>query len=263
MFKNLVSIVSKIETAPTTVTKWVVAFTAVVYIRLFLEQFSNQSPIGIIESDPHSASHVFLFFLAITVCVSLIVSFFTKQKNSTVITLVLCGLPIIWLAPILDLVISGGGVSSMAYMFESHSGIIINFLTFFGPIETPGITAGLHIELLISLSAIAWYVWNKTKKFFSTISAVLASYTFIFAALSLPGIIFTIAHPTASTKGPSAVVSFINETIVNSNIPENALHNSLAFSSTKRLLDIGFDTIVSQVFFLITFQTCSCFFANL
>lgn len=255
MSKNLVSIVSKIETSPTTITKWTAAFTAIVYIRLFLEQFSNQSPIGIIESDPHSISHMFLFFLAITVCISLIVSFFTKQRGGTVITIALCGLPIIWLAPTLDLIISGGGVSSMAYMFESHSGIIINFLTFFGPIKTPGITAGLHIELFIILSAVGWYVWEKRRNLLTAAWSVLFSYMFIFAMLALPGIIFTLSNSVADGSGTPAVVTFINETILNSNIPGNALHDTLAYKSTLRLFDIGFDTMVSQLFFIISFFT--------
>lgn len=253
MIKRLLSMVLGGEIKETTITKWVIAFTGIVFIRLFLEQFSNQSRLGFIESDPRTFAHMFLFFLTITIVVALIISIFTKQKNAKVITLALCGLPIIWLAPIIDLLVSGGKGFSMAYMFETHSGIIFNFFTFFGPIKTPGITIGLHIELFISLCAIGWYVWSKRKNLLVTLGAVLLSYTFIFAALSLPGMIFTISHPFSAEGGLPAVVSFMNETVLNSNIPGNALHNAIAYKSTSRLLDIGFDTIVSQLFFLFAF----------
>lgn len=255
MLRKLTAMISGENTGTQTIVGWISGFAGVVFTRLFLEQFSNQSPLGIIESDPKTFTHVFLFFLAITVSISLIVSLFTKQKGNKVITLALCGLSIIWLAPILDLLISGGGISSMAYMFETHSAILFNFFTFFGPIKTPGITQGLHIELFLSLCAIGWYVWNKRKNILFGIGAALVSYIFIFTALSLPGIIFTISHPFATEKGSPAVVSFMNETILNSTIHGNALHNTLAYKSTSRLLDIGFDTIISQLFFLISFIT--------
>lgn len=253
MFRKLVDKILGEDTGKHTIAGWIAGFTVIVMLRSFLEMFSTPPHTGFIASDSQRV-HYFLFFLATILLITLTISIFTKQRGGRVINLALYGLPIIFLAPIIDIVISFfGGFYRMGYLFDTHTQLVLDFLTFFGPLSPYGITQGIRAEVFIILFVIGWYVWMRRKEFLVTIGAVVTSYALIFIMLALPGFMYTLSHPSQKNVSQIFVSNFMEESIVDSNIPANLLHSSLAYGSHARLLVVGFSAIMSQLFFITIF----------
>lgn len=255
MFKKFADRILGEDAGKHTVVGWVAGFTGVILVRLFLELFSDPLPSGLIASKPQSLIAVFFFYLSIVIGLAIIVSFFTKQKRSRVINLILYGLPVIWIAPIIDIVASGGRGFTMAYIFDSHTKLFADFFMFFGPVlnDGRGLTTGIHIELFIIMCTLGWYVWNKRKNIFSTVGALISSYFLIFIMLALPGTIYTVTHFEPTNGESRHAINFLASSIQNSNIPSNTLHGSLSYATPQGMLDFGFDVLIAQILLIITF----------
>lgn len=250
MLKKLVNKILVEGTENNAITVWIAGFTVIVFIRSFLEVFSTISTSGFIASDAQRV-HYFLFFLTTALLLAITVTIFTKQKSNRVVNLTLYGLPIIFLAPIIDLIINAGKSVRMDYIFDTNTKLFLDFLTFFG--TKNGVTYGIRIEIFIILCAIGWYVWMKRSSFVTTIGAVAVSYTLIFAMLALPGILYSLSHISQSEIVTTSAVSFIEKSITASNIPSNILHGSLLFGSYPRLFTLGISAMFSQLFFVLSF----------
>lgn len=236
-----------------TIAGWIAGFTVIVLIRSFLEVFSTTPYTSFVVSDSQRV-HYFLFFLATALIITFVISVSTKQRGNRVLNLALYGLPIIFLAPILDIIIGfWGHFYRMGYLFDTHSQLFFDFVAFFGPIYPYGITLGIRIEVFIILCALGWYVWMKKKSIAVMLSAVVISYSLIFILLALPGVLYTVSHPSQKNVSQASVSSFMEASITKSNIPANILHGSLLYDSPQRLLMLGFSTIMSQLFFIISF----------
>lgn len=236
-----------------TVTGWIAGFVVIVLIRSFLETFSRHQYSGIIATDNQRVQYL-LFFLTTTLFVTLIVSTFTKQSGNRVINLALYGLPIILLAPIIDLIANAGGASYMDYLFSTHAKLLFNFLTFFGPLHSNGATLGMRIEIFSILCIIGWYVWMKRKSVAVTLGAVSASYLSIFLMGALPGVLYTVSHWAPQWGDTtSTLFNFMKDAVINSNLPTNMLHGTFAYGGETRLLTLGFSAIISQLFYILSF----------
>lgn len=253
MFKKLGSTILREDKKSPAIIEWISGFVAIVLIRSFFETFSNPPSSGIIATDAQRVQYL-LFFLATVLLITLVVSIFTKQKGSRVINLALYGLPIIFLAPTIDILARAGGSSYMDYIFDTHGKLLLDFLTFFGPLHSNGITLGIRIEVFAILCAIGWYVWAKRRNVGATVGAVLLSYTFIFTMLALPGFVYSVSHlPVREVDAPQALFNFMKESVVNSNLPANMLHGTFSYGSYTRLLTLGFSAITSQLLFVLSF----------
>jgi hypothetical protein len=119
MLKNIKSEILSGSIGATTVYGWIGAFVAIVFVRSFFETFSNHQYGGFLLINEQRMQYM-LFFLAVAFSVAFIISVATKQKGSAVINLVLYGFPVIFLAPIIDLIASKGNTSYMDYLFDTH-----------------------------------------------------------------------------------------------------------------------------------------------
>lgn len=253
MFRKLVDKILGEDSRNNTVAGWIAGFTVIVLIRSFLEVFSTTPYTGFVVSDSQRV-HYFLFFLATALIITFVISVSTKQRGNRVVNLALYGLPIIFLAPILDIIIGfWGNFYRMGYLFDTHAQLFFDFIAFFGPLYPYGITLGIRIEVFIILCALGWYVWMKKKSVAVMLSSVVISYALIFILLALPGVLYTISHPSQKNVSQASVSSFMETSITKSNIPANILHGSLLYDSKQRLLMLGFSTMMSQLFFIISF----------
>ena len=193
-----------------------------------------------------------LFYLVTIFCFATTVSIFTKQKSCRVLNLALYGLPIIFLAPIIDIMASAGHGFTMAYIFDSHTKLLLDFLTFFGPFQEYGVTIGQRIEIFIILCVIGWYVWVKTKKTAVAFVAILVTYTMLFMVAAIPGILYT-ASDILRPHANETTFSFLKESILESNIPVNTLNKTLLYGSPLRMFELSFATFMSQIFFILLF----------
>lgn len=250
MFKKLTATILKGEAGATTIAGWIAGFVGIIILRTFLEQFSNPPYFGVMALDARTLIGYSLFYLTTILFIATTISVFTKQKNCKAINLALYWLPIIFIVPSIDMIISAGHGTTMAYLFDSHTKLLLDFLTFFGPLKSPGITMGIRIEIFIILCGVGWFVWDKTQKTTATAGATIATYSILFVMLAMPGVLYTIVEPTRM-KGD--VFSFLRESITKSNIPANALDTTLSYSSYARLLEVGSFYLLSQILFVLLF----------
>ncbi len=183
------SLIERIENIHLSPASWFYTFLSIVFIRIFLENISSRTPDSIFTQDMSVVVHYTLFFLVTLLIFTLLLHFFSKKKLLSVSTLTLFFLPIIWVAPIVDLIVSKGQGSPMSYLFKSNEALLYDFLHFFGPLEAVGVTLGLRVEIvLILLSAFA-FVFVSTKKPLVSGLAVFFIYTSGFLMASLPSFI--------------------------------------------------------------------------
>src|SRR3989338_8276887 len=132
-------IIDDIRKQPMTIDQWILGFMGIFFVRYIFESLSSPTTSGVIPSDPYTLIHVGLFFLATTLGLICVIGYFSKDYVSTQ-KVILFGLPFIWLAPILDMIISAGHGYRMTYIFDTSRALLFDFLTFFGPNLSHGAT---------------------------------------------------------------------------------------------------------------------------
>lgn len=247
MFKRLISLAEQTEIS---ISQWIAGFAGIVFVRFFLESLSNPSGSGIIASDAGTLIHYAIFYLATALGLMWIVGRYSKSGAEAKVFLF--GLPIIWLAPILDFLFSAGTGARMAYLFNTPGELARNFVTYFS--FSSGITSGIRIEVLLVLFFIGYYVWTKRQSVAQVVGAVLSSYLFIFILLSIPSFIYLAASPFiggAATSG-TEVMNYIQKSIDRSLIPQNMIHETLSVKTYSRAFELGFNKFISQFLYLIS-----------
>lgn len=228
-------------------------FAGILVVRFFLETLSSHSQSGVVALDSAAMVHYGLFFLAGALGIACILQLLTRRGRSLA-NIALFSLPVIWLAPIIDFIASGGKGFEMTYLFDGNLGIIRNFFTFSGPSFSPGTTIGIRIEIVLILCLLGWYAWKATKSKTKTAIAVFLSYSFIFILGSLPGIFYTLSNPSLSVSSPPSEASaFFARAISESAISHNNLHKTLGYGSYLNSLETGFNKFMSQALFLLSF----------
>ncbi len=246
-----------VRKTPITITGWGLSFIGILFIRFFFESISSPTSSGIIPSDPYTLIHYGLFFLLLTLVSSLIVGYFTKDYAEAP-KILLFGLPLLWLAPFIDIILSHGRGYKMLYLFDTGNKLIFDFLTFFGRSLTYGATYGMRIGIGIAILGLGYYIWLQSKNVLRGILGVLSLYLIIFIIGSLPGVFYTLAHLNNSVSTQPEVVNYFEKIITQSTIAHNTLHDGIASVSRARFIELGFDKLLSQILFII-----SCIFGTL
>jgi 4-hydroxybenzoate polyprenyltransferase len=157
-------------------------------IRTFLEFISNPEVTNGF-SPWYVTLNYYLCFLSIIVGLGIIIARIVKEPSMKWITLFAKMSPIIFLAPIIDLIISRGTGICMGYLGSGEWLMGIDFLTFFGKLTHCAISPGMRIEIALILIGIAHILWKKTKSINHLILGTFLSYVFIFASGAIVGII--------------------------------------------------------------------------
>jgi hypothetical protein len=187
------SLVEKIENQEITLVQWLEGFIGILFIRFLFESLSSPTHTGIIPSDPYTLIHYSLFWTTLVLGLIIIVGFFSKNYLSAA-KISLFGLPVIWIAPIFDFIISRGHGLKQSYVFDNGNKLIFDFFTFFGRTFTEGATYGIRIEMLVVLIGIGLYLWDINRNIYRSIFGVICVYIFGFFLINLPGIIYTLSH---------------------------------------------------------------------
>lgn len=234
-----------------TISSWIYAFVGILFVRFSLESISSPSSSGIIPSDPYTLVHYGLYFLAVTLGTIYILGHFIQDHKYSS-KLVLFGLPLIWLAPILDVFVSGGNGYRMSYIFDNGYNLFIDFITFFGPALNKGATIGIRIGIAISFIGLGYLIWHYTKKISKTLLGVFLMYFFVFVLATLPGLIYTVSSNNYAPVASSEITSFFEKNILRSTISHNTLREGFLSVSTTRFLELSFDKLMSQILFIIS-----------
>ncbi len=174
------------RSSPSIWTILILIFTTTL-VRVFLEFFSNPD-MGMVIGPWYGFLQYFLFFTTMALGIGVILGFIIQEPIKKWVFVVSKSLPIIFLAPIIDLIISRGSGLCMAYLGSSGLYLVRDFFMFGGPLGTCGISIGMRIEVLIILMAIGLIIWNKTKKLFLVLVGIFFTYLFIFLNAAIPGI---------------------------------------------------------------------------
>ncbi len=258
-------IFSHIKNQHITIGQWLAGFVGIVAIRFILEAFSSPARSGVIPTDLAVVAHYTLFFAAVLIGLMVLIQFFTKQRGETIASLGLFGLLAIWIAPIVDLATTRGVGRSLEYLQGYNlEEIVINYFTFLLPGFFQGDVVGLRVEVFIILCGIGAFVWISRKKVFPVVVAVIFSYSLVFVAGSLPGIMYLLSNtqPQPGMVPADGFYQFVEHAVTESNIAHNTLRDTLSFSSYENRLGGGFNKIMAQAFYLLTFFAAFIWFWN-
>src|SRR3989344_6045857 len=186
-------LLEQIKNQEITIVQWMTGFIGIVFIRFIFESLSSPTSSGLIPSDAYTLIHYGLFWITLVLGLIIVVGFFSKDYLLTA-KIALFGLPVIWLAPIFDIIISGGNGFVQSYIFDSGRKLIFDFFTFFGSDLTQGATYGMRIEMIIVLIGIGWYLRRSGSSTLKLVLGVVFVYLFGFIIGSWPGILYTLSH---------------------------------------------------------------------
>jgi len=251
--------IADIKSQTITINQWVLGFLGIIFVRFFFESFSSKPSDGIISSDPYTLVHYLMFFLCVTLGSLIIIGYFTKDyKNAPKI--LLFGLPVLWIAPILDLFISSGFGYKMTYVFDSGKQLFLNLFTFFGPVLNSGATYGMRFGIAIIIIGFGLYVWYSTRSKLRGFIGALCMYLLIFSIGSLPGILYTVSHPENGATTKTEVMEYFKENILLSTISHNTLREGVNSVSDIRFVELGFNKLITQILFILSVIFGAIFF---
>ncbi len=244
-----------IEKTPVTLPQWIAGFLGILLVRFFFENLSSDTFSGVMATDLSTNVHYFLFYLAVVLSLWLFLGWLIPKKREVIGAVLLFGLLLVWLAPLLDLLISWGDGFGMAYLSQQPSMLFASWLTFFGPLELPGATPGVRIEIALMVLLVAAYTKISTKSFSKAFIAAVGGYTIIFLWGSLPSVVFAVAtafgYAASTLSDINAVAFFFMEAIQTSLISTHALHPTTVLISADRAYEVFFNISLSQVYYLV------------
>ncbi|MEI8248938.1 MAG: UbiA family prenyltransferase [Candidatus Taylorbacteria bacterium] len=236
---------SSIEISP---LGWLVGLSGILCVRFFLESFSSPSSSGIIASDAPTLLHYYLFFLVVALIMMFILGWAVPSWKKVIPTMTLFALLITIVPPIIDWLTTRGKGVSMAYLFDIPRDMMHSFFTFFGPFTAQGITLGIRIELALILIGIGYFVYAVCKQVLPALLTVVIIYIVAFVTVSLPGILFMLGHGSSVASTP---MQYIGSVVLQSSTVTNNIHGTLEYGSIQRMVEIGFDFLMSKIWFVV------------
>jgi len=231
------------------VKEWLMGFGAILFIRFFLEAISSDTASGIIASDISTIVHYILFYVAAVLSMYFLFYIILPRKRNKIPSLLLCGLLAVWMAPIFDLILSGGRGYTMAYLFQDIPTLIQSYVTFFGEWYIPGATPGVRLEIGLIMLGVFFAIISMTDSIKKALIASLGVYTIVFFWGSLPSIFFALAslfdHEYIGT-----ILDWFVLTSDNSLLVHNSIHPTLFFVDSARHNEIYFNIAISHIYYL-------------
>jgi 4-hydroxybenzoate polyprenyltransferase len=226
-----------IEETKMTIGGWFFAFSCIVLIRTFLENFSAQRSGMLLTSDVHTIVHYGLFYLVTLLLLIAVVHIGTQKSLAMVAKIGLFGFLIVLTPPLTDLAVLGG--APMAYLSGTVKELLWNYVTVFSMSPSPGITLGIRLEIV----AIAGFTFLYTRyagmsRMRSMLTALVA-YTSLFVCVSVPNLL-----PVSATWGWLLDAK-------SSLLGVGAFRSDVSFASVTRAYDMYFNVAMSHVWYLL------------
>ncbi|HEY0220914.1 MAG TPA: UbiA family prenyltransferase [Candidatus Paceibacterota bacterium] len=154
------------------------------------------------------------------------------------------------MAPVVDIILSMGKGYRMHYIYDAGKNLFLDFLKFPLFQKIIGITYGMQLSYILLFIFIGFFVFKKTGSGKKTLLSLFFSYIFMFIVGSMPSVIFFLF---GSGVEKTDITNFIYKIVTESNIFHNTLHEGPYSVSVERFLQLGFDKMFSQIFFIISF----------
>jgi 4-hydroxybenzoate polyprenyltransferase len=182
----LAKLIEKIENYPLTFTTWLIAFSALIGLRLLAENLvlglKDQSLNFFIDSSLVA----WLFFAFSFLIIAIFLSFWLKEKLVRVANVLLWGFFLVVFPPVVDKLWCGQNFCWSFYAFDSLGGLFKRFFTFFGNNASIGITYGVRVEVALAIIFVAIYAYIKQKNAARAFLAAFFSYVILFILGSFP-----------------------------------------------------------------------------
>ncbi len=246
-FKHLLERLEHIEF---TFADWCLGFLGIIFLRIFLENFSSIPATGNWTSDASTIIHYYLYYLAGTISLLLFLGLFVDRARLEKLSLfALVGNIAV---PLLDLAISRGKGFLEHYIFLNASDLAREFFLFFTPFSMAGITPGLRIGAFLSLCILFVYVLYKTKNVFKAAAAAIGGYSIGFFWGALPSFwkLFYDFWAAGSRDLGVSQFFFVSEHI--SVIARNFLNPAILAPPTYGA-GIFFNVAISQIYYVLIF----------
>jgi 4-hydroxybenzoate polyprenyltransferase len=182
-------------------TNSLVSFAGICAIRQVLEMLSTGERMAVIRFI-----HYPLWYATTAACVVLLVSAFSGESPLRVAKSVLACYLLILLAPVLDLLISGGRQVPMRYLEGSLLQLFISFVTFLGGPGRSAATPGMRIEIALMFAFAFVYLREKTRRPLRSLLCCVSIYASIFLFAILPALLSVIFAPLSRTGIPPGMV---------------------------------------------------------
>jgi 4-hydroxybenzoate polyprenyltransferase len=254
VFQKLQKIIEKIENYPLSIPQWILAFSSIIAIRMLGENliggFESKSPSFFLGSTLVA----YLFFLFSYLIVLAFLLLYTKENISKIANILLWGFTLAIFPPLVDKIWCGSQKCWSFYTFDSISGLIHRFFTFFGDNPTLGITYGVRVEVALAVIFIGIYLYLKTKRLKKAIFGGILIYVILFILGSFPSwltFIFQIFSKKAMAVqdydiaalflSPISYFSFIDNDFLNSlNLKMNLIYAFLLIPTLVLLARLAY-----------------------
>jgi len=248
---------SYLEGIHTTPISWLLGVSGVLMVRFFLESLSNPTSSGFFASDASTLINYYLFFMTTLLVFMVFLQIVVPSWKNVAPQFVAISSVAVFIAPIIDWVVSGGKGLKMTYLFNSPKEMFYSFLHFFDS-QISGITVGLKIEVTLGILFFGLFVYLVSRKWKKAAISFLALYVIVFFFASIPGIVSIIGQAGHLIKVDPIV--FIQNSISESSTMTNNIHSTLRYSSGVRFIEISFNFIMGKILFLISLATLSLWF---
>jgi 4-hydroxybenzoate polyprenyltransferase len=176
------TVIQRVENSETPFTYYVLTFFFAVTLRNFFETFSDNIYISF-----EFYSHYYAFYICLACALIILFHYAVKEKIKKVAQVILPSFLILVIAPLIDLFLRLKSEFDMAYMLPGyHENILFRFFTFFGPLDTSGITPGMRIEIAIVIVGSFIYCFIKMKRVLKSLICSFLVYTVIFVFCAMP-----------------------------------------------------------------------------
>ena len=161
--------------------RFILTFSAIIFIRIFLESFSQTMNMLNFPSYQvgYSTLHFYCAYVAIMLLVTITLSYASSLSINKVLRVMLPSMLILLICPILDIIRTGGYGANIYYM---QPGTLSNWLkayVTYGSVVA-GVSLGQQIEIAIILFATFLYVISKDSGVLKAAFVTLLVYTLIF-----------------------------------------------------------------------------------
>lgn len=189
MNEILKKIIKYFEDTPLTFKSWVLAFGAIITVRVFLESLTFTLSSRSLENFIALFIHTLLFFLLSYVFFLLYLKFLIGEKIRKIANVLIWGFWIIIFPPLIDKVIFKNQDFWSFYIFDGIPGLVKRFFLFFGENPQMGITYGTRIEILLALVFLGTYFYYKKRKIKDVILGVVGAYLIFYILGVFPSLI--------------------------------------------------------------------------
>lgn len=173
------------KTAP---IAYVGAFSSVIFLRVFVEQFLAKAPALPFYEIIIEFIHNFYFFLISLLLIWLLLSFMLAIRPQKLLHVFSWASLLIIFPPLIDMAKTKGEVFWSFYILSGIQDLKIQFLTIFGHLPSGIVYFGTRIIFITAIVFISGLVYLQTKKIYKTLLAALGTYAILFFMGSFPSI---------------------------------------------------------------------------